>query len=75
MSWLRFASLNLIGALLWAPIVAGAGYALGSAVAPLLEDGRYGEYFMIATVILVGVVVWLLGRWRARRHSKKPVRL
>lgn len=75
MSWARFASLNLIGALLWAPIVAGAGYLLGNAVEPLLEDGRYGEYFMFATVIFVGVVVWLLGRGRARRHSKKPVRL
>ena len=51
MSWLRFASLNLIGALLWAPIVAGAGYVLGNAVEPLLEDGRYDEYFMFATVI------------------------
>ena len=70
MSWLRFASLNLVGALLWAPIVAGAGYLLGSAVEPLLEDG-YGEYFLFGTVIFVGVVVWLLGRQRARRGVLK----
>jgi membrane protein DedA with SNARE-associated domain len=62
MSWLRFATFNLIGALLWAPIVAGAGYVIGNAVEPLLEDGRYDEYFMFATVIVVGLTVWLLRR-------------
>ena len=71
MSWVRFASLNLIGALLWAPIVAGAGYLLGNAVEPLLTDGRYGEYLIFGTVIFVGVLVWLLGRQRARRHVPK----
>jgi membrane protein DedA with SNARE-associated domain len=76
MSWSRFASLNLVGALLWAPIVAGAGYLLGSAVEPLLEEGRYGEYFLFGTVIFVGVVVWLLARRRARaRVPKEPVEL
>jgi membrane protein DedA with SNARE-associated domain len=75
MSWLRFATLNLIGALLWAPIVAGAGYFLGSAVEPLLRDDRYEEYLIFGTVIFVGVLVWLLGHRRALRHSKKPVSL
>jgi membrane protein DedA with SNARE-associated domain len=76
MSWSRFASLNLVGALLWAPIVAGAGYLLGSAVEPLLEEGRYGEYLLFGTVIFVGVVVWLLARRRARaRVPKGPVEL
>jgi membrane protein DedA with SNARE-associated domain len=72
MSWLRFASLNLIGALLWAPIVAGAGYVLGSAVEPLLRDDRYDEYLIFGTVIFVGVLVWLLRRRHAHRHSKNP---
>lgn len=67
MPWLRFAALNLIGAMLWAPIIAGAGYALGHAMAPLLEGGRYREYFMFITVIFVGIVVWLLAR-RRRTH-------
>jgi membrane protein DedA with SNARE-associated domain len=69
MSWLRFASLNLIGALLWAPIVAGAGYLLGNAVEPLLNDGRYGGYFMFAAVIVFGAVFWFLRRRRASRSA------
>ena len=66
MGWLRFASLNLVGALLWAPIVAGAGYVLGNAVEPLLENLRGAEYYVFAAVILVGVSVWLLHRRRKR---------
>jgi membrane protein DedA with SNARE-associated domain len=71
MSWLRFACLNLVGALLWAPIIAGVGYALGHALGALLEDGSYGEYFMFATVIFIGVVVWLLSRLRKHRYVPK----
>jgi membrane protein DedA with SNARE-associated domain len=66
MSWLRFAGLNLIGALLWAPTVAGVGYVLGNAVEPLLENLRGAEYYVFAAVILVGVGVWLLRRRRKR---------
>ena len=66
MNWLHFASLNLLGVLLWAPIVAGAGYLLGNAVEPLLKHLRLAEYYVFAAVILVGVTVWLLRRRRKR---------
>jgi membrane protein DedA with SNARE-associated domain len=65
MPWLRFASLNLVGALLWAPIIAGAGYLLGNAVEPLLAHARYAEYGVFAVVMAVGIILWLLRR-RAR---------
>jgi membrane protein DedA with SNARE-associated domain len=69
MSWLRFASLNLLGALLWGTIVAGAGYLLGNVVEPLLKDVRLAEYYVFGAVIIVGVTVWLLRR-RARSTSR-----
>jgi membrane protein DedA with SNARE-associated domain len=53
--------------------LAGAGYALGSAVEPLLEED--GEFLIFGTVIFVGVILWLLGRRRARHRSKEPVSL
>ena len=62
MPWLRFASFNLLGVLLWAPLVAGGGYVLGHAVEPLLEDLRGAEPYVFATIIIVGVTVWLLRR-------------
>lgn len=66
MPWLRFASLNLLGVLLWAPIVAGGGYVLGHTLEPLLEDLRAAEPYVFATIIIVGVTVWLLRRRRKR---------
>ena len=70
MPWLRFASLNLVGALLWAPIIAGAGYLLGNAIEPLLAHARYAEYGVFAVVIIVGFTLWLLRRRaRSRRAS------
>ena len=65
MPWLRFASLNLVGALLWAPIIAGAGYLLGDALEPLLAHAHYAQYGVFAAVISVGIILWLLRR-RAR---------
>jgi len=68
MPWPRFASLNLLGVLLWAPLVAGGGYVLGHAVEPLLEDLRAAEPYVFATIIIVGVTVWLLRR--RRKHAR-----
>ena len=56
----------LAGALLWVLVI-----AVGSAVEPLLDDGRHGEYFLFGTVIFVGGVLWLLGGQRARRRVPK----
>jgi len=70
MPWLRFARFNLLGALLWALTVAGAGYLLGSALGPLSKDLRIAEHLMFAAVIVVGVTLWVLGR-RARRHTTR----
>lgn len=69
MPWPRFASLNLLGVLLWAPLVAGGGYVLGHAVEPLLADLRVAEPYVFATIIIVGVTVWLLRRRRKRARS------
>jgi membrane protein DedA with SNARE-associated domain len=65
MPWLRFAGLNFVGALLWAPIIAGAGYLLGNAIEPLLAHARYAEYGVFAVVIIAGITLWLI-RTRAR---------
>ena len=66
MPWLRFASLNLIGALLWAPLVAGAGYLLGNAVERLLKHVQLAEYTLIAAAVIAGVAVWVIHQRRKR---------
>jgi membrane protein DedA with SNARE-associated domain len=66
MRWLRFASLNLLGALLWAPLVAGAGYLLANAVERLLQHVQLAQYSVLATAIIAGGTVWVIHRRRKR---------
>lgn len=66
MRWLRFASLNLLGALLWAPLVAGAGYLLANAVERLLQHVQLAQYSVLAAAIIAGGTVWVIHRRRKR---------
>jgi membrane protein DedA with SNARE-associated domain len=70
MPWVRFAGLNLFGALLWALIIGGVGYLLGDAVEALSKDLRFAAYLVVAAAIVCAAIVWVFGR-RARRHMTK----
>ena len=62
--WLRFAALNLVGALIWAPLVVGAGYLFGDLLQRLLRNFERMEHWVFAALALLGVALWLLGRLR-----------
>ncbi|MBU6438137.1 MAG: DedA family protein [Betaproteobacteria bacterium] len=67
----RFVVFNMLGAALWAPLVAGAGYVFGKAVQAVL--GRMAHYEVLALVLLAGVLgalaVW--HGWRERRRERQ----
>ncbi len=56
-TWRRFFIFNLIGAMIWAPIVAGAGYLLGHALLHVLEQMRGVE------IVVLGVGAAALAAW------------
>jgi membrane protein DedA with SNARE-associated domain len=62
--WLRFASLNVLGALLWAPVFVGVGYLLGDVLERLLGDLKRIEHWVFAGLAIIGIVLWLAGRRR-----------
>jgi membrane protein DedA with SNARE-associated domain len=64
MHWLRFATLNLLGAMLWAPLVADAGYVLGDALERLLGDLKHIEHWLFAALLVLGIGVWLFSARR-----------
>jgi membrane protein DedA with SNARE-associated domain len=64
----RFFLLNLIGGILWAPIIAGAGYFLGHGIEILLGDIRRYEIWFLALVGVLGAGVWA---FRRLRRSKR----
>lgn len=65
----RFALFNAIGALLWALLVAGAGWFFGRAVETLLGDIHRFELWALLLVALVGGA-WLL--WRLTAGRRRP---
>jgi len=67
---LRFAALNLIGALLWATLIGSAGYLFGRAVEMLLLDAKRYEAALLGALLLVGIGVWTYRRLRLRAGTK-----
>ncbi len=64
---LRFAVFNVLGALLWAPLIAGAGWGFGQALGMLELRLEHVELGLIALLVLVAAG-WALARRRARRR-------
>jgi len=65
-SRLRFFLLNLAGAALWAPLVAGLGYAFGLALERVLEDAHRYEELIFLGVVAVALLFGLVRRLRRR---------
>ncbi len=70
-SHLRFGVFNLIGAFLWAGVVGGAGYAFGQAFEMMLQHARRYEEIAFATILAVGVVVWVYRRAKQMRDANR----
>ena len=64
----RLALLNLAGALIWAPLVAGAGYLAGEAIERWIGHLRHVEIAGLMAIVLAVALVWL-----ALQARKRPV--
>jgi membrane protein DedA with SNARE-associated domain len=60
----KFLVLNLLGGILWAPIISGLGYFLGHGVEIVLGDIRRYEIWLFALIGAVCVGVWAFRRLR-----------
>ncbi|RSK46132.1 DedA family protein [Hymenobacter perfusus] len=68
MSYSRFLSYNLIGAVLWVVLLTGAGYLLGG-----LEIIRNNFGLLTLLIIFVSVLPAVWEFFKARKESKQPV--
>jgi membrane protein DedA with SNARE-associated domain len=66
---LRFFTLNLIGAVVWAISFASGGFLFGEAIRLFLDDVKRYELYVLLGLVLVGVLVWLATLIRHRRHA------
>ena len=69
----RFALFNSIGAVLWAIVVAGLGWAFGAAAETLLGELKHLEGPLLIALVSILVTIWSARRWR--RHRRGPGRV
>jgi membrane protein DedA with SNARE-associated domain len=66
-----FAIFNLLGALLWAILLTGAGYAFGEAFHLVLTDAKRYEALVFGVILLTGIALWIYRRTRrAVQHAR-----
>jgi len=75
----QFTVLNMLGALIWAGVSAGAGFLFGEAIHSVIGHGHHaGQWTLIAAGVIVAVVAaywlvrYLLQRRRAHQESPEP---
>jgi membrane protein DedA with SNARE-associated domain len=66
----RFLVLNLAGAIVWAVLVAGAGYAAGQVLEQLLGDLKRIEHVVFAVAAAAGIGAAILVRIRRHRAAR-----
>ncbi len=64
--WSRFLILNLVGAMIWAVVVAGAGYGLGQGLAYSLGAFDADEAWLLVALLLPAAVWWIT------KHGTRP---
>jgi membrane protein DedA with SNARE-associated domain len=67
---LRFTLLNLVGAVLWAVLVSGAGYVFGIAIGSLIADLKRIEEAIVIALLALGVAFWSWRKFHARSRER-----
>ncbi len=67
---LRFFTLNVIGAIVWATVFAGAGYYLGKAFEEMIEDYHRYALYVIGGFLLLAMVIWTVAFLRRRARVR-----
>jgi len=71
-SHLRFVILNLAGAVIWALVVAGAGYLFGHAVGLMLHDAHRYELLLLLGIAGAGLIVWAVRKGLHTSSNARP---
>jgi len=64
---IRFLAFNLIGAALWANLIAGIGYLFGHSLQWLLADMAGYEAAAVVLILLIAVLIGVVHRLRTDR--------
>ena len=65
----KFVVYNLIGAAIWAPLIAGIGYLFGEMVESVLGNVKRFEMWLFVAIIAIGATAFIVHRVRERRRD------
>jgi membrane protein DedA with SNARE-associated domain len=68
----KFVLYNAIGAAIWAPLVAGAGWVFGRAIEAVLRDAHEYQTWLFAAILVAGLSGVLFHRIRDRWRDRTP---
>ncbi len=72
---LRFFTLNLIGAIVWAVVFTFAGYLFGEAFRLFIQDYHRYAIYVLGSLVAIGIAIWLttlvIHRRKAKEHGLK----
>jgi membrane protein DedA with SNARE-associated domain len=66
----KFVVFNLVGAAIWAPLIAGLGYGFGAMLESLLHDLQAAEMAGVALIVVLAAVVALVHHLRERAAGR-----
>lgn len=69
---LRFALLNMLGAAVWAVVIAGLGYQFGNLLELFVRDLKLFEEAVLVAILVVGACWWAFRYFRRRRAGTDP---
>ncbi len=69
-SGLKFFVFNLLGASLWAVVVANVGYYFGAALQIVLADIKRFEVWLVVGLALIVATIWAVHRYRNHRKAQ-----
>jgi len=70
-SFKKFILLNAAGALVWAVAVGSGGYFFGHAVELIIGKVKSYEIYIMGSVAIVGLLIWIFHFYRRRRRPAK----
>jgi len=70
-SFKKFVVLNAAGALIWAAAVGSGGYLFGHALEVFIGKVKSYEIYIMGSVAIVGLLIWIFHFYRRRRQPVK----
>ena len=65
----KFVILDVLGALAWATIIGGFGYAFGKAFELVIVDIKQYQAQILGAIVVLGMLTWLIFRFRSKRSA------